>query len=72
MNREVTNNNLHLLLPGKIILFAERYAVEHQVSTLEALRIFYHSNTYKLLEKEETKFWHYGPVALYEEFQERH
>lgn len=72
MNREVTNNNLHLLLPGKIILFAERYAAEHQVSTLEALRIFYHSNTYKLLEKEETKFWHYGPVALYEEFQERH
>lgn len=72
MNREVTNDNLHLLLPGKIVLFAERYAEEHHVSALEALRIFYHSNTYKLLEREETKLWHYGPVALYEEFQERH
>ena len=25
----------------------------------------------KVLEKEETKLWHYGPIALYEEFKER-
>lgn len=72
MNRIITNDNLYLLLPGKITLFAQRYAEEHHVSILDALRIFYRSNTYKDLEKEETKLWHYGPVALYEEFEENH
>lgn len=72
MNRTITNDNLHLLLPCKVALFVQRYVEEHRVSALEALRIFYHSNTYKRLEKEETKYWHYGPVALYEEFEENH
>lgn len=72
MNRIITNNNLHLLLPSKVTLFVQRYVKEHQVSALEALQIFYHSNTYKKLEKEETKLWHYGPVALYEEYEENH
>ena len=71
MNRTITNDNLYLLLPGKVSRFAERYVAEHPVTPLDALRVFYHSNTYKELEKEETKLWHYGPVALYEEFQEK-
>ena len=32
------------------------------------LRRFYHSDTYKRLADETTKLWHYGPVALYQEF----
>ncbi len=28
--------------------------------------------TYRLLEDEETKLWHYGPVALYQIFLENH
>lgn len=28
MNREITNKNLHLLLPGKVSLFAKIYAEE--------------------------------------------
>lgn len=72
MNRTITNDNLHLILPGKVALFVKRYVKEHHVSALEALRVFYRSNTYKELEKEETKLWYYGPVALYEEFLERH
>ena len=56
MNREITDKNLHLLLPGTL---------------LDAIRVFYRSNTYKALEKEETKLWHYGPIALYEEFEEK-
>lgn len=70
MNRKITNKNLHLLLPGKISLFARIYAEENDSTPLEALRAFYCSNTYRKLEREETKFWHYGPVALYEEFEE--
>lgn len=70
MNRKITNKNLHLLLPGKISLFARIYAEENDSTPLEALRAFYRSNIYRKLECEETKFWHYGPVALYEEFEE--
>lgn len=32
------------------------------------LRHFYCSETYKRLSDETTKLWHYGPVALYQEF----
>lgn len=72
MNREITNKNLHLLLPGKVSLFAKIYTEERGGGDLlDAIRTFYKSNTYKALEQEETKLWHYGPVALYEEFEER-
>ena len=36
-------------------------------SVVEATKRIYASNVYKQLEKEETKLWHLGPVALYEE-----
>lgn len=68
MERKITNDNLYLLLPAKVVGVARIYAKKHSVSLIEALRLFYHSKTYKRLEKEETKLWHYGPVALYEEF----
>ena len=61
MNREITDKNLYLLLPSKVSLFVQLYII----------RQFYHSNTYKALEKENTKLWHYGSVALYEEFMDK-
>lgn len=70
MNREITNKNLHLLIPGKVSLFTKIYVEKQRSTPLEALRRFYRSNTYKELEQEKTKLWHYGPVALYEEFGE--
>jgi hypothetical protein len=72
MTRIITNDNLYLLLPGKVTHFARLYSSEHNTTPLEALRTFYRSNTYKQLEREETKLWHYGPVALYEEFSDNH
>lgn len=71
MNRNITNQNLHLLLPGKVSKLVQIYAEEKGITPLEALQDFYASNTYRDLEKEETKLWHLGPVALYEEFMER-
>lgn len=70
MERTITNDNLYLLLPSKVAGVAQIYAEVHGIPPLDALRLFYRSNTYKRLEKEETKLWHYGPVALYEEFME--
>lgn len=67
---EITNKNLYLLLPGKVTGFVGEYKRTHSVDGLETLRMFYRSNTYRELEEETTKLWHYGPVALYEEFME--
>ena len=38
---------------------------ERNLSELEAIKAFYHSKTYELLEKEETKVWHYSPLTIY-------
>ena len=39
---------------------------EKNVSIADAIKDVYLSGTYSQLEKEETKLWHLGPVALYE------
>ena len=68
MNLDITNKNLYLLLPGKVSRVAQIYAHEHHVTLIEALRCFYRSDTYRRLANENTKLWHYGSVALYQEF----
>lgn len=40
------------------------------MSILDAIKADYNSNTYRALEREETKLWHLGPVALFEYYQE--
>lgn len=68
MNLEITEKNLYLLLPGKISIVTQIYAKEYHITIVEAIRRFYHSDTYKKLSDESTKLWHYGPVAIYQEF----
>jgi len=68
MNLDITNKNLYLLLPSKVSRVAQIYAHEHHVTIIETMRRFYHSDTYKRLADETTKLWHYGFVALYQEF----
>lgn len=72
MNRKITNDNLYLLLPGKVSKMAVMYAEEAGISINEALMRIYQSSTYRELEKEQSKLWHYGPVALYQIFREQH
>ncbi len=48
------------------------YAAEAGISVTEALGRIYRSATYRELEKESSKLWHYGPVALYQMFRENH
>lgn len=69
MNLEVTQQNLYLFLPGKIANVANIIADNDHCSVLEAMRRFYASKTYMGLQKEETKLWHLGAVALYEMFR---
>lgn len=60
------------MLPGKVSKMAVMYASDFGLSIMEALNRIYQSSTYKQLEDEETKLWHYGPVALYQLFLEQH
>lgn len=65
-NRKITQDNIYLILPGKISRVAAMYARNFGVSILDAIKKIYASATYRELENEESKLWHYGPVALYE------
>ena len=70
MNTEITNENLYLLLPSKALHVARLYQEAHGGSGLDALKHFYRSTLYRRLEQEETKLWHWGPVALFETMEE--
>ena len=66
MNLEVTQQNLHLFLPGKIANIAAIIADHDHCSMLEAMQRFYASSVYRQLEQEDTKLWHLGAVALWQ------
>lgn len=70
MNLTVTQDNLYLLLPSKISWMASMLAEDKGISVVEAIKRLYSSAMYKKLQDESTKYWHLGPVALYEEFLE--
>lgn len=71
-NRQITQKNLYLILPGKVSRIAAMYAADFGLSMIEAMRRIYDSATYRELEDESSKLWHYGPVALYQIFLENH
>ena len=70
MNLPVTQDNLYLLLPSKMAWMASMLAEDKGISVVEAIKRLYSSAMYKKLQDESTKYWHLGPVALYEEFLE--
>jgi len=70
MNLNVTQDNLFLFLPSKISWMAEMLSEDKKISIIDAIKEIYASDIYRRLETEETKLWHLGPVALYEEMTE--
>ena len=69
MNLTITQENVHLLLPSKLSWMANMLAEDRGISIVEAMKILYASEVYSRLEKESTKTWHLGPVALYQDFK---
>jgi len=67
---KVTQENLYALLPGIVQLVVEIICREMNMPIEGALKEFYESETYARLENERTKFWHFGPVCLFQCFQE--
>ena len=66
MPGEVTQQNIHLFIPGKVAGAALLLARDRGLSPEEALVAFYGTKTYGRLEREETKYWHYSPAQLYQ------
>lgn len=69
MSAKITQENLHLLLPMKISWLACWLSEDKGISLTEAINRIYHSELYKKLSTESTKYWHLGPVDLYEELK---
>lgn len=69
MSAKITQENLYLLLPFKIGWLAKWIVEDKGVSISEAINCIYHSKLYKKLSSESTKYWHLGPVDLYEELK---
>ncbi|MBR5481508.1 MAG: hypothetical protein IKU85_07450 [Bacteroidaceae bacterium] len=64
---EINQDNLHLLLPSKISWLASMLVEYNGMNITEAIKTIYCSKLYKKLKVENTKMWHLGPVALYQE-----
>ncbi len=62
MNEEKFSALLSLAIVPQVVDIIVR---EEHLSDIEAINVFYQSETYALLEKEETKGWHYSPLAIY-------
>ena len=70
MSATITQDNLYLLLPVKIGWLAKWAVEDTGISITEAINRIYHSKLYKKLSSESTKYWHLGPVDLYEELKQ--
>ena len=65
MPAEITQSNVRLLIPGKAARMATLIAAHRHISPKAALLAFYRSKTYRELERESSKYWHYSPEQLF-------
>ena len=68
---QIDQNTLHLLLPGKISWMVEYLQEDYGWTLQECLNRIYHSELYRKLADESTKYWHLGPVDLYNELKKK-
>lgn len=66
---QINQENLHLILPGKISWLIEYIHDDYGLSLQECLKRIYHSKLYNKLSTESTKYWHLSPVDLYKELK---
>lgn len=49
------------IIPQTVSLIAEK----ENIDEIKAMEEFYKSKVYEVLEKEETKIWHFSPLTVY-------
>ncbi len=60
----ITQQNIRSILPGKVVKTVSLLARHLGVPNMTALRMFYGSETYRQLEREESKYWWMSPGQL--------
>lgn len=68
---EINQQNLYLLLPSKVSRMAGFVQEHSNISLVDSIKTVYLSDTYKNMEQEKTKLWHFGPVDLYQNMKEK-
>ena len=66
---QINQNNVHLLLPGKISWLVEYLHDDYGYTLKESLDHIYHSTLYKKLSTADTHYWQLSPVDLYDELK---
>ncbi len=66
MSAEKFSAVIGLIVPKVIQLITENYSC----GEITAAREFYRSGVYAMLEREETKLWHFSPLTLFNMFDE--
>lgn len=66
MERKKFEALLIIIVPQVVQLIAENYVCDE----ISATRNFYSSETYALLELEDTKLWHLSPLTLFHMYDE--
>ncbi len=66
-NKEA-RRHFEITIPGKVEDIVGYICNDKKTNPLQALRLFYNSETYRKLEIESTKYWHWGSVSLYQEY----
>lgn len=66
---QINQSNLHLLLPGKVSWLVEYLHDDYGLPIQDCLNCIYRSKLYQKLSTESTKYWHLGPVDLYNELK---
>ena len=64
MNKDKFSTLMAIMMPDIIIKIMSKYNFDEN----KAIALFYKSELYKILEKEETKVWHYSSEMIVELF----
>ena len=66
----VTQENIHLFIPGKVSKICAQLAKSQNLSLNEAILKFYNSPVYETLSRESSKLWQEGWVYIYQMMEE--
>lgn len=65
MKEKIDQSDLYMILPIKVSYLADKVSQDLGIGLVEAIRKIYSSDTYKRLEREQSKAWTLGPTTLY-------
>lgn len=65
MKEKIDQSDLYMILPIKVSYLADMVSQDQGIGVVDAIKKIYSSDTYKRLEREQSKAWTLGPTTLY-------